>query len=449
MQELIHIQIPDNNIPERRYILDVFFSEFYGIDYEIEETGGKDIVLKFNEKRIIIKDAFFGKFPEPLSYLKKENIPEHIVFAESKFSYEKNIPVIFGEPEITVDENVIYCGIDIFASAFFMLTRWEEFLIDEKDNHGRTPDEKQFSVINNIHERAVVNEYTELLRNMSAYIGLNLINNKTYLPKITHDIDYFSRLNSLSKTLKALFGDILIRKQIKRAFSTIKSYINIKKGREDDPYETFDFLMDLSESIGETSTFYFIPAEKGEADFKYSISDKKVLSTILGIKNRGHSIGVHGAYRSYKNVKMFNEELNRFPTDFKIEEVRQHFLRFENPTTWQIAEDLRLKTDSTLSFINHVGFRTGTCYTYSVFNILTRKKLQLKEYSLIVMEQALRRTVSDENEFFKKIIELSDTVKKYKGTFVLLWHNSNFNVKEWENYIGVYKKIIRTLKKIN
>jgi hypothetical protein len=207
--------------------------------------------------------------------------------------------------------------------------------------------------------------------------------------------------------------------------------------------------MDLSESIGETSTFYFIPAEKGEADFKYSISDKKVLSTILGIKNRGHSIGVHGAYRSYKNVKMFNEELNRFPTDFKIEEVRQHFLRFENPTTWQIAEDLRLKTDSTLSFINHVGFRTGTCYTYSVFNILTRKKLQLKEYSLIVMEQALRRTVSDENEFFKKIIELSDTVKKYKGTFVLLWHNSNFNVKEWENYIGVYKKIIRTLKKIN
>ena len=42
---------------------------------------------------------------------------------------------------------------------------------------------------------------------------------------------------------------------------------------------------------------------------------------------------------------------------------------------------------------------------------------------------------------FFKIIELKDTVEKYSGTFVVLWHNNNFNVDEWEGYRDVYQEI--------
>ncbi len=68
--------------------------------------------------------------------------------------------------------------------------------------------------------------------------------------------------------------------------------------------------------------------------------------------------------------------------------------------------------------------------------------LQLKEQPLIVMEQALIKKYPDKNDFFDKIITLKDTVKKYKGIFVVLWHNNNFNIPEWEKYKKIYEKII-------
>ncbi|MCD6557000.1 MAG: hypothetical protein J7K64_07380, partial [Bacteroidales bacterium] len=132
------IKIPNNNIPERKYIIDVLFSEFFGIDCEIETYDGKNYIIKFHDKEIEIKDAFFDNFREELSYLKKENIPEKVIFSENQFIPEANIPIIYGNSDIEVAENKIFCGIDIFASSFFMLTRWEEYVISEKDKHGRT-----------------------------------------------------------------------------------------------------------------------------------------------------------------------------------------------------------------------------------------------------------------------------------------------------------------------
>jgi hypothetical protein len=48
----------------------------------------------------------------------------------------------------------------------------------------------------------------------------------------------------------------------------------------------------------------------------------------------------------------------------------------------------------------------------------------------IVPEQITMKT--------KKMI---DTVKKYKGTFILLWHNSSF-CGDYENYQSIYEEIL-------
>ena len=442
---IINIKIPNNNIPERKYIIDILFKEFLGIEYNIEQADVQFYKIIFKDKSIEIKDAFFNLFPEDLSYLKQENIPAKVIFEENQFTSEKNIPVLYGKINIEVSENIIKCGIDIFASSFFMLTRWEEYVLQEKDKHGRTPDKLQLSVKHNFNERPIVNEYVEMLRNMFSHLGIEIEKKHKYIPKITHDIDYFARYDKFTKVLKAIGGDIFKRKSLSKAINTLKSYSKINKGKQKDPYDTFNYLMDLSERYDLKSHFYFIPALLGEEDTQYNINDEQVVKTMQHIKERGHIVGVHGAYCSYKNKDIFLKELKRFPFDIKITEGRQHFLRFENSTTWQIQNDAGLKQDSTMGYVNHVGFRAGTCYEYSVFNILTRKKLNLKEQSLIVMEQALIKQYSDRNKFYNKIIALKDIVKKYNGTFVILWHNNNFNVDEWSEYKDVYENVIMKL----
>ncbi|MDK2886983.1 MAG: hypothetical protein PWP54_1563 [Thermosipho sp. (in: thermotogales)] len=124
---------------------------------------------------------------------------------------------------------------------------------------------------------------------------------------------------------------------------------------------------------------------------------------------------------------------------------RQHYLRFEIPTTWQIWEEANMEWDSTLSYADKEGFRCGVCYPYSVFNILTRKKLKLKERPLIVMDVSFigyQQNISME-EIEEKIVKLISKVKKYEGEFVFLWHNSSFNIGIWKKYEYFYEKILK------
>jgi len=59
---MISITIPNNNINERKYILDIFFNEFLGLEYNLE-IGSKDYEINLeNGKKLIVKDKFFNKY---------------------------------------------------------------------------------------------------------------------------------------------------------------------------------------------------------------------------------------------------------------------------------------------------------------------------------------------------------------------------------------------------
>jgi len=138
---VIKINIPNNFLPERKYILDILFNEFLGLKFKINVkyvSKNYEIVLE-NGKKLIIKDLFFSNFEDGLNYLDKKNIPEKIKFFKNQFIVEKNFPVIYGDDEFKIKEDEIICGIDIFASSFFMLTRWEEYANKTRDLHNRFP----------------------------------------------------------------------------------------------------------------------------------------------------------------------------------------------------------------------------------------------------------------------------------------------------------------------
>ncbi len=55
---MIVIKIPNNNLNERKYILDIIFNEFLGLDYNLE-IGSQDYEIELeNKKMLTIKDTF-------------------------------------------------------------------------------------------------------------------------------------------------------------------------------------------------------------------------------------------------------------------------------------------------------------------------------------------------------------------------------------------------------
>ena len=450
---MITISIPDNNTMERKYIIDIIFGEFLGLKYQLERGGENNYHIDLNNgNTLIIEDNFFNKFPVDLEYLQEKNIPDKIEFIDNEFLPEKNLPLIYGSEKLIKKSKSIICGIDIFASSFFMLTRWEEYINKTRDNHNRFPAYESAAGKFDFLNRPVVNEYTEFLYTMLKHLGLaEKRMNRKFSVKLTHDVDVLRRYKSTLSVFRETAGDILKRKVPVTGLNKLIEFAKIKTGISKDPFDTFDYLMTLSEKYNQKSYFFFMAGGETKHDNNYKIDDLLTKKIIKNIKERGHQIGFHPSYNTYNDAKQFKRELEALKqtTNQDIKFGRQHFLRFEVPTTWQQWEDCGLEWDSTLSYADKEGFRCGTCYTFSVFNILTRKKLKLKEKPLIVMEGSFityQPNINSE-KMLNNINELISKTKKYKGEFVFLWHNSSFNTPQWIKFQKNYAESVSTIER--
>lgn len=409
---MINISIPNNNIKERKYIIEILFNEFLGLNYTLDIGSNDYEILLQNEKKIIIKDTFFNKYPNELEYLKLENIPLKIE------------------------------DLDIFSASFFMLTRWEEYVNKNRDAHNRFPAAESLAYKQDFLDRPIVNEYIEELKITLLELDSNLkFKERNFEVFLTHDVDTIYR--SIKSFIRELGGDLLKRKDIKLFFKNMINQIQVFLKIKKDPHDTFDYLMDISESIGVKSYFFLHSSSSAKEDCNNIKYLKKITKNIL---TRGHYVGYHPSYNAYNQLELFEKDKEKIENvvKYKLNVGRAHFLRFEIPTTWQIWEDSGMKWDSSLSFADKEGFRCGVCYEYSVFNILTRKKLNLKEKPLIVMEGSFVSYQSEikPEEMEKRILNLMNEVKKYNGEFVFLWHNSSFNTGIWNKFQNIYKKVL-------
>jgi len=451
---MITIKCPENNWVERSYIIDVLFGGFLGISYKLESNPKiKEYkILLENRNEVIIEDHFFSHFNEDLAYLNHKNLPTNVSLTRNQFLAEYDIPVIYGTDNLVVSENPngiarIVCGLDIFASSFLMLTRWEEYVSEEKDPLNRFSANSSLAYKYNFLNRPIVNEYTELLWNMLKYAGIKQIRKvRHFKPYITHDVDFIRKWNNLIGFVRILAGDIFKKHSIKAFLSDLHDFSLTKLNLKKDPYDTFDYLMSLSEKNGFQSYFFFMSVQKRNQIKHYNLSNKIVKDLIQKIRSRGHKIGFHPDLNSYNNQERWKSEFEKLKSLPSKDIIfgRQHYLQFEAPTTWQIWDEMGMKWDSTLSFNDDTGFRTGCCYSYPTFNFLERKRLKLIERPLIIMDKALvmKQKGLHYTDIERKSKLLIDKVQKYEGEFVLLWHNSCFNVREWKEFDKLYAYIV-------
>ena len=332
---------------------------------------------------------------------------------------------------------------DYIGTIFFFLSGYWEYTHNNiKDEYERFPAIESFSYKKDVLEEPVVDILVESIRKE---LDLNYKEDK---PKafLTHDIDNLV-LPKGWKFLKSLGGDILKRKDIKLGIDRIK-----RKITNQDPWSVYN-LIELHKKYGTKGTFFFMPdiqpenCPGGYDPFKnqgYLRELKKGIKTIDG------RIGLHYDVRHLKEDRMKNdlEKLNQI-FETKIEYGRAHFLLFDITKSFDIYEKAGIKIDSTCSYADRVGFRFGTSKPFMPYNFKEKRDYNLLEIPLIVMEGSLqnpRYMNLSSKEGFEKIKELIQKIKKYKGTFTLLWHNSSFYTTEWKDWEWVYHETIKYLK---
>lgn len=432
-------RIPNNNVEERKYIISVLFKDFLHAEPPLTEEADTDCTtLLYDDKKIVFRDHFWNAHPEPLSYLDIRNLPTPTYFKSENFGM-KDTPIIYGNGEFDVTENAITCGLDIWASAFFLLTRWEEYVNPTRDEHGRFPASASTALKHNFLHLPVVNLYAELLNKMLRNIGYypeddeNCNDGNDILERqlvLTHDIDI---LQSNPKW-KSVGGDILKRHDPKMALHRLFT--------SHDPLDCFDFLMDKSEQVDTKSIFFFMAADHREGHSDNYLNTKKFSQTIEKIKKRGHIIGFHAGHGTADNPERYAEELKllRQHTGLDITFSRQHFLKFDMPHTFNILETNDITHDFSLGYSDSEGFRCGTGNSYRVFDFLARKTLNVREVPLIIMDSTLKHTKNLTTAQAEKVIW--DFIPNHHTSISLLFHNSSFDNYSWKGWKKLYDKII-------
>jgi hypothetical protein len=434
------IKVPRPFFTERNYLCLVIFNEFLDLPYElvVDDTLVNTYAIIVDGAEILFKDDFFSRTTEDRGYLSENLVPERVELVSAKFAPGKDIPLLFGEREITIGPRVIKCGHDIFASVFFMLTRWEEAVIKKYDFLERFLASESLAVKHNFLHRPVVNEWIEMLANMITHFfpGAHIKKKQSYEIIFTHDIDF---LNA-PVTLREFAKDIIKRKSIS-AFYRRAQYLVLRQN----PHNLFDYFMDVSEKHNTVSRFNFMTGHNVTGKDGEGYIDTPLYKVVLRrIKERGHIIGFHPSLNSYNNPEMFKKEKRILESDVghEVVEGRQHALRFKMPDTWKMWEDAGMHLDSTLGYSAREGFRCGTGCIFSTFDVVSRKPLKLKEMPMVVMDTTLHvnRKIG--------LQQSADIVRQYlfcgqrfDMPVTLLFHNAIDEEIGWKGWKGLYDEL--------
>lgn len=427
-------------------------TEFLGIEVEIvvtsDASADRHISVEDDHGRALLLDDKFFSTPQT-EWLTMASLPvqplQRWMTSDSPIEFgfdDGNLPVIFGDNPTAEDflvftESNVRCGLDIFGSAFFMLTRYEEYVKPDRDGLDRFPATASLAYQENFLRRPIVNEYLEVLWRLLTTLWPQL-KRKTYSYRVclSHDVDhpYFFFRRSPSRVIKSIASDLFIRKEPALVLCRLQALFQGENPQDNvDPLDTFDFLMRTSDAHGLQSAFYFIASKPSyDDDNYYELEHPSIRQLMRRIVGRGHEIGLHPSKYTYNNPERIRREFATFTKVSQEEGIdctkiggRQHYLRWHNPETWQYWQDAGLSYDSTLTFATDVGFRCGICYEYPVFNLVTRASLDLVERPLIIMERALLRDKSNTVESIVDQAEhLAQVCRKYNGLMTVLWHNS-------------------------
>ena len=158
----------------------------------VERPGQIHYELVWGNKSIIVHDAFFGQTYVGETYLHINRIPTSC--------YETNSPgldriiALYGKDNVSISDDRIECSVDLFAGAFFMLTRWEESFGLNEDIHGRFPAVESIVVKSGFILRPIVDEYVALLKKWLLQIGYPVQESKSQfqvVPSCDVDMPYY------------------------------------------------------------------------------------------------------------------------------------------------------------------------------------------------------------------------------------------------------------------
>jgi hypothetical protein len=333
---------------------------------------------------------------------------------------------------------------DPFASAFFLVSRYEEYLPFLGDLYNRFDAHQSFAHKNGFMEKAMVNRYALFLFDLLEKYFENITVQRTqyrFLNTIDVDNAWAYKEKGMVRTIGGIGKDVLTGnwKNLNRRLTTLA-------GKRKDPYDNYSYLLELQEHYGFKSLYFFLLADYGLNDKNVPFWNPKFRSLIQSISDHAE-IGIHPGFGSNHDFSRLEKEIKRLHaiTKFDITKSRQHFLILNLPETYRrlIAEEI--SDDFSMGFATAAGFRASICTPFPFFDLDREEETTLMVHPFTVMDATLKYYMKLEpDDACKVMVRLAKEVREVGGTFIGLWHNETVSDEGiWKGWRNVYETMIK------
>lgn len=306
---------------------------------------------------------------------------------------------------------------DIVYTTFFFISRAEELINSQRDEHGRFA--ARYSILSQ-KSRLQIPRLDEYGRLLLKQLGLPVPEAGFGHIYLTHDIDAISQYRHLRGALGGFQ-----RGETKAVLAAWRDIHN-------DPLYTFPWLLEQDSKVAGAEAIYFVKRTQGRGfDYpQYCLHGRDFKRLKHMLRHNNVYLGVHGSY--YGTIPKI--EYSRM--------FRAHYLRSSIDHMQRLA-DAGYTDDFTMGFADSAGFRLQTSRAVRWINPKTYQLTSLTLHPLIIMDNTLSQANYmnlTEDEAYFLCERLIDKVRLHHGDLCLLWHNNNIQPSTYHR--SLYEKVI-------
>ena len=412
------------------------------------------------------------EFLPMVSYGTQENakviIEPSSFFDDGVYMTEKSLPkiplqklegteILYGEPKILERNGQVRICADLVASAFFLLTRYEECVRrDARDEHGRFPGKESLPYRAGFLTRPIVDEYGVLLRRYLRQCGVEIREPAPGYRHIwlTHDVDTIWNWPNYYYALREVARRVLYRLPDKTLpLKAVRNYKHL------DPTYTFPWLIEKDAQVRQaygaeqcTPLYFFMGCtKKRDHDDGYLRRKKRTQELLSYLRGNNCSIGYHVSYHASLERTETLCEIQRVEKLLgeKITRNRNHYLASREPEDFHILLSAGITDDFTMGYADVAGFRLGTSRPINWIDPINRNVTNLRLHPMTVMECTLDRSIymgiQREDDAYHVVCELLARVYEHGGEIVFLWHNPVVSEKDPGYHRHLYPRLLQHL----
>lgn len=332
---------------------------------------------------------------------------------------------------------------DIFAATFYLLSRYEEYLPHVKDKYGRFLATESLAFNEGFLHQPVVDiwayKFKAILQEQFPDFEFP-IKKFRIQPVIDVPVAYYFKEKGLLRTFGGAIND-LFRLKLKQLYRRFQALAGFKR----DPYDTFKWIVTKQKQNSNKFLVFFLIGEYSTYDKNININKKRFVSLIKYVADYC-DVGLKVSYLALEDKEMLKTEKRKLEatTNFPLEASRHSFSKLNLPESYRNLIELEIKQDFTMGYINHIGFRAGTCTPFQFYDLdyEVQTPLQINPFQCVDYALLKRHSLLDKKEDLQRIMR---EVKNVNGTFVPVFHNYAFSdMDRWKGFRELFRMVLES-----